>query len=58
MLSVCSCHERKYDTGLSLEYFSEISSERYSVDNSLLKEKIQHLIQKNNIMNMLVIIIV
>ena len=44
MLSVCSCHERKYDTDLSLEYFSEISSERYSVDNSLLKEKIQHLI--------------
>ena len=44
MLYVCSCHERKYDTGLSLEYFSEISSERYSVDNSLLKEKIQHLI--------------
>lgn len=44
MLSVCSCHERKYDTDLSLEYFSEISSERYSVDNSLLKEKIHHLI--------------
>ena len=44
MLSVCSCHERKYDTGLSLEYYSEINSEKYSLDNSLLKEKINHLI--------------
>lgn len=44
ILSVCSCHERKYNAGLSLGYFSEISSERYSVDNSLLREEMRRLV--------------
>lgn len=44
IFSISSCHERKYSTNLSLEYFSKVGLDEYSIDDASLEEDMRRLV--------------